>query len=102
MLSNNNELIFSISFLISNLWLSSCLIFEDCEKIKLQKKNNKKCEIIFINFKNSNLSIYQLVPVLPNPLDDLSVLSSDDEFSKLTFTILAKTSCAILSDGFIS
>ena len=53
-------------------------------------------------FKNSNLSIYQLVPVLPNPPDDLSVLSSADEFSKLTFTILAKTSCAILSDGFIS
>ena len=51
LISNNKELIFSISFLISNLWLSSCLIFEDCEKIKLQKKNNKKCEVIFINFQ---------------------------------------------------
>ena len=72
------------------------------KKLNCKKTIIKNMRLFLSIFKNSNLSIYQLVPVLPNPLDDLSVLSSADEFSKLTFTILAKISCAILSDGFIS
>ena len=38
-LSNSNALIFSISFLIKILWLSSCLIFVVWEKAQLLKKN---------------------------------------------------------------
>ena len=61
-LSNNNALIFSISFLIKILWLSSCLIFVVWEKAQLLKKNIKIKEyvLMFTNFKkfeSINISI---------------------------------------------
>ena len=61
-LLNSNELMFSISFLIKSLWLSSCLILVVWEKVQQLKKNIEIMEyvLMFINFKkfeSINISI---------------------------------------------
>ena len=72
---------------------NGCLILGVCEKVVLQKKtiDIRQYDLSFDNFRNSNLSIYQLVPVLPNPPEDLFVVFNSTEFSQLALIIDVKT-----------